>query len=383
MQRRKGLRLRGGSKWAAILIIAVVLIGFDLLADNASIVNRGIVVGLAVDSGGDLVELAAQVILPRSGGSASGGNDFMIFTSSGETMQDAVEKLSVSMGVKASLSHCTLVVLGEDLLRTRSDMVFKHLIRSPYFADNTLLVAASGSAKDLLSAKVPINDVASYHLQRMMQGVQREAGVNACTVKDHFANYYYIGGAGYMPVAVVEDCEYEPTGPNKEEGQGAQLLDLSRTLVLTREGHALILDKDASRGLSFVESRLNDGTIIYTGDCGQERDVVILESRCKLKIRGENSALAQIGLKVKRNELQSVQDNMIVNALSGRELERIAQSVRGQVLACFEKCQKADIDIFHLGELFYRRQGEAWRRTQNKLYIRDIDFDVQVQVTVK
>ena len=92
MQRRKGLRLRGGSKWAAILIIAVVLIGFDLLADNASIVNRGIVVGLAVDSGGDLVELAAQVILPRSGGSASGGNDFMIFTSSGETMQDAVEK---------------------------------------------------------------------------------------------------------------------------------------------------------------------------------------------------------------------------------------------------------------------------------------------------
>ena len=214
MQRRKGLRLRGGSKWAAILIIAVVLIGFDLLADNASIVNRGIVVGLAVDSGGDLVELAAQVILPRSGGSASGGNDFMIFTSSGETMQDAVEKLSVSMGVKASLSHCTLVVLGEDLLRTRSDMVFKHLIRSPYFADNTLLVAASGSAKDVLSAKVPINDVASYHLQRMMQGVQREAGVNACTVKDHFANYYYIGGAGYMPVAVVEAYR-------SEQGRGA------------------------------------------------------------------------------------------------------------------------------------------------------------------
>ena len=49
MQRRKGLRLRGGSKWAAILIIAVVLIGFDLLVENASIVNLGIVVGLSMD----------------------------------------------------------------------------------------------------------------------------------------------------------------------------------------------------------------------------------------------------------------------------------------------------------------------------------------------
>ena len=117
MQRRQRLRRLGGYKWLIIVVIAVVLIGFDLLADNASIVNRGIVVGLAIDSGGDLIELAAQVILPRSGGSASGGNDFMIFTSSGETMQDAVEKLSVSMGVKASLSPCTLVVLGGDLLQ--------------------------------------------------------------------------------------------------------------------------------------------------------------------------------------------------------------------------------------------------------------------------
>ena len=285
MQRRQRVRRLGGYKWAIILIIAVVLIGFDLLVDNASIVNRGIVVGLAVDSSGDLIELAAQVILPRSGGSASGGNDFMIFTSSGETMQDAVEKLSVSMGVKASLAHCTLVVLGEDLLRSKSDYVLKFLLRSPYFADNTLLVAASGKAKEVLAAKVPINDVASYHMQRMMQGVQREAGVNACVIKDYFANYHYIGGANFMPVAVVENCEYSPVGPDKEGSEGAQLLDLSRTLVLTREGYAFVLDYDASRGLCEGQSQRRDDNLcirLFTGARRRDsRQQVSLESKLR------------------------------------------------------------------------------------------------------
>ena len=383
MQRRQRVRRLGGYKWAIILIIAVVLIGFDLLVDNASIVNRGIVVGLAVDSSGDLIELAAQATLPRSAGSASGGNDFMIFTSSGETMQDAVEKLSVSMGVKASLAHCTLVVLGEDLLRSKSDYVLKFLLRSPYFADNTLLVAASGKAKEVLAAKVPINDVASYHMQRMMQGVQREAGVNACVIKDYFANYHYIGGANFMPVAVVENCEYSPVGPDKEGSEGAQLLDLSRTLVLTREGYAFVLDYDASRGLSYVKGNLNDGTIIFVSDCSQERDVVILDSKCRLKVNSENSVTSEIDVKVKRNDLPTAQDGMIVNALSTRERERICESIRGQVLACFEECQKQDIDIFHLGEHIYRKYGEEWRKNQNKLYIRNIDFEVKVDLEVK
>ena len=349
MQRRKGVRLRGGFKWAAVLIIAVVLVGFDLLSDNASIVNRGMVAGLAVDGSGELIELAAQVILPGSGGSSAGGNDFMIFTSSGKTMQDAIEKLSVTMGVKASLAHCTLVILGEDLLRTRSEAVMKHFIRSPYFADNTLLVAASGRASDVLAAKVPINEVA----------------------------------ASCMPLAVVSDCEYSPVGPGSEGGEGAQLLDLSRTLVTTREGYALALDRDASRGLSFVRGRLNDGTIVFTGDNARERDVVILESKCKLSVEGNNKAVARVKLKVKRNELPTARDGEIENTISLRELKRIEESVRGQIIACFEQCQKADIDIFHIGERLYRKKGEDWRKNQNKLYIRDIEFDAEIQVKVK
>ena len=275
MQRRKGMRLRGGFKWAAVLIIAVVLVGFDLLSDNASIVNRGMVAGLAVDGSGELIELAAQVILPGSGGSSAGGNDFMIFTSSGKTMQDAIEKLSVTMGVKASLAHCTLVILGEDLLRTRSEAVMKHFIRSPYFADNTLLVAASGRASDVLAAKVPINEVASYHLQRMMQGVQREAGVNASTVKDYFAEYYYIGGASCMPLAVVSDCEYSPVGPGSEGGEGAQLqFSLEKFAA-----HFSLNAAQARYALRYLES---SGHISWAEDVTIDTRVRILAGRDEL-----------------------------------------------------------------------------------------------------
>lgn len=385
MQGRKSISYLARHKWMIIMILVVALVGLDLLTNNASIVNRGIVVGLAIDSSGDLLELNAQVILPRSGGSAAGGNDFMIFSSSGETMQDAIERLSASMGVKASMAHCTLVVLGEDLLKTKCDPVLKFMIKSDVFADNTLLVAASGKAKEVLAANVPINDVAAYHLQRMMQGVQREAGVNSCTVKDYFTNYHYIGGAGYMPIAVIEDCEYSPSGATKTspEGQKTQLLNLSRSLVTTREGYAFILDQDASKGLSYVYGKLNGGTIIYVSDCSAERDVIILESECRIKVLSPQAARADVKVHIKRNEMQSTDEGKIVNALSKREKERICGSVKGQVYACFEECRKEDVDIFHLGEKMYRKYGKEWLKGKNKLYIRDIDLEINVELQIK
>ena len=157
---------------------------------------------------------------------------------------------------------------------------------------------------------------------------------------------------------------------------------LLRHPELARDG-VPALDYDASRGLSYVKGNLNDGTIIFVSDCSQERDVVILDSKCRLKVNSENSVTSEIDVKVKRNDLPTAQDGMIVNALSTRERERICESIRGQVLACFEECQKQDIDIFHLGEHIYRKYGEEWRKNQNKLYIRNIDFEVKVDLEVK
>ena len=144
-----------------------------------------------------------------------------------------------------------------------------------------------------------------------------------------------------------------------------------------------MLDYDASRGLSFVKGSLNDGTIIFVSDCSEERDVVILDSKCTLSVQSEDEVVAKVKVKVKRNDLPTAQDGMIVNALSERERERIRESVRGQILACFEEGQKQDIDIFHLGEHIYRKYGEEWRKNQNKLYIRNIMFDVKVELVVK
>lgn len=382
MRGKKGLKAILSRKWVIIAIIVVALIGFDLLNNNKSLINRGIVVGLSIDTTGDRIELNAQTVLPRSGGSSTGNNNFMIFSSTGETMQDAIERLSSSMGVKASFAHCTIIVFGENLLKTvECDNVLKFLVRSDAFADNTLLVASS-TGKDVLSAKVPINEVSSYHLRRMMQGVQKEAGVNPCTLKDYFANYYRVGGSSYMPYAVVEDCEFAPEGSQQTQ-QEAQLLNISRSLVTTREGYAFTLDSAESEGLSFVKSRLNGGSLLYFGDCSRDSDVILLESKSKIKIDSPNHATVNIRMNIRRNEMQSTDNGMIVNALSDNEKLRIIESVRGKVLTCYEKCKENSADVFGVGEHMYRKYGRNWIESIDKDYLHNIELDVNVKITVK
>ena len=382
MRGKKGLSIFASRKWILILLLIVVLVGFDMLTNNKSLINRGLVVGLSIDTSGDRIELNAQTVLPRSGGSATGNNNFMIFTATGETMQDAVEKLSSSMGVKASFAHCTIVVFGENMLKTAVyDDVIKFLVRSDEFADNTLLVAAA-TGKEVLAAKVPINEVAAYHLQRMMQGVQKEAGVNPCTLKDYFANYYRIGGASYMPLAVVEDCDYTPEG-SQIQAQEAQLISLERSLITTREGYAFTLDVNASEGLSFVKNRLNGGSILYIGDCSRQSDVILRESKSKIKVDSPQHATVKISMNIRRNEMQSTNNGMIVNALSNNELERIRESVKGKVMSCFEKCKDGKVDVFHLGEQVYRKYGCDWLSSIDEHYLDEIKLDVDVKLTVK
>ncbi len=64
MRGKKGLSIFASRKWILILLLIVVLVGFDMLTNNKSLINRGLVVGLSIDTSGDRIELNAQTVLP-------------------------------------------------------------------------------------------------------------------------------------------------------------------------------------------------------------------------------------------------------------------------------------------------------------------------------
>lgn len=372
----------GKKKWIILVAVIAVVAFLDGLATNANLLDRAIVVGMAVDESVDGIQLSAQVIIPKNGGSASEGNDFAVYSSQGKTMQQAVENLSFSVGLKASFAHTGVIIFGDGFLKSGKAEVFEYLVQSDLVTDNTLLAAAAGEAKEILSVSMPLNEVASYHLIDMLQSGRKEAGQNSTNFKRFFEDVYKTGGTAWLPLVYLRESEFSQPGSSSPSDEKSKFLDVSHVVVMNREGYVVRLGKRQSCALSYTTEKLNAGTVPYEGDDGYAKEAVILRSECEKKVVDENTVRLALDLSVRPSQKYYVEGGGI-GGISQEEQKKIADTVITEIADCFEVCKYFDADIFHLGEELYRRYGEKWKMCKDEYYLNDITLKIAVNVVVK
>ncbi len=366
-------------KWIIIPLLFVLFVAFGNLSSGINLLDRAIVVGLAIDGSADEIELSAQIVLPQNGGVSSGGGRFAVYESKGATLREAIEALSTTTGLRASFAHTDVIMFGTDFLRSGSGDVLEYIFKSELVRDTALLVAAPGEAKRLLKIKLPVNEVVSYHLIEMLQSNRDEAGQNPMTLQRYFFNYFTVGGAGYMPlVNVVKETEGSLT-PDSGKAEDAYRLDLSKTVVMTREGYLMRLDREESKGLSYATKRLNSGALPYEED-GERKEAVILDTRFDYRAVAEDEVQLDLTLICRPAEKSHSQGGRQVGVPGEDAKAQIAGAVQSAVEQCFNVCRDEQCDVLGLGEVLYRKYGADFVRND---YLSRLKLDVRVSVFTK
>ena len=373
-----------GKKWLMILIIIVLLIIYDGLAVQTSIVSRAVAVGIAIDlDDQNQIELSAQVILPRNGGQTQGGNDFAIFTASGETIQECVAEMNTSIGAIASFAHTTVIVLGKKMLDDGRTDILREMMASPIVSDNVQLVCAEDKAKDILTAKGSINEVSSYHLQRLLQSGHNQSSVIPTNLKTFFMHYTHVGQTSYMPIVVRKETDK----PISNGGQGGDdkepyyLLDVSNTLVYTRDRYCCQLNREQSRGLSYVLFALDDGILTYEDDRGKLSEATLVRSRCdRTYNRDTREVVLTITMIIRNAQNSNLDHDAFDVALSDTERARIETNVRNDILNCYEYAKSNGADVFFLGETAYGSLGKYWEYKDDPDYLQKMPLRVEIRL---
>ena len=165
-------------KWLVIPLLFVMFALLGSLSSGINLLDRAIVVGVALDGAPGDLTLTAQIVVPQNGGTASGGDKFAIFHSKGETVAEAVENLSLGSGLRASFAHTDVILFGTDLLKAGPQEALEYIFKSDLVRDTALLVAVPGEAGALLKTKLTVGESVSYHLLEMLQSNRDEAGQN-------------------------------------------------------------------------------------------------------------------------------------------------------------------------------------------------------------
>lgn len=376
------MKRRVKSKWILLVVVVVAVAALDGLSSNINLLDRAIVVGMGIDYVDGELSLSAQAIIPKNSSSASQGNDFVVYSARGETVQEAVENLSYSVGLKASFAHTNVIVLGESFLKSGRTDVIEFLVSGDLVTDNTLLVAGAGDAKDILAVSMPINEVASYHLTEILQSNRKEAGQNPSTLKDYFEDIYKVGETACLPLVFLRESEFGLLG-EKAGGEKTKLLDVSHVVVTNREGYLVRLGRRQSAALSYTTQKLNAGSISYTGDDGYIKEAVILRTDCKKRALSEREVEIKLDFSVRPAEKYFVSRDGSAGGISESEQEQIRAEIVSAVADCFEVCKYYYADVFHLGEELYRMYGEEWKSLAGEYYLDEIVLKITVNLNEK
>lgn len=369
-------------KWIILITVIVVVAAFDGLSSNINLLDRAIVVGTGIDiEDGDLV-LSAQVIVPKNSASASAGNDFVVYTARGKTVQQAIENLSYTVGLKASFAHTNVVILGDKLLKSGRTDILEFLVKSDIVTDNTLLVASAGEAKEILAVQMPINEVASYHLTEILQSNRKEAGQNTSSLKGYFEDIYKVGETACIPLVFLRESEFGLLGEGAD-GEKTKLLDVSHVVLTNKEGYLVRLGRRQSAALSYTTEKLNAGSIAYDGDDGTEKEAIILRTECAKRAISYEEVAIDLNFSVRPSEKYYVSKDGSVSGISEKEKLAISAEIITAIADCFEVCKYYDADVFHLGEELYRKFGEEWKMSVGKTYLDDLKLKISVNVNVK
>lgn len=345
------------SKWLIMLILAVILVVFDMLVFNVSIINRGIVLGVGLDMEGDYVTVTVRLVLPKNGGVSSGGNNYTLYSAKGVTVDDAINCISKDMGFQLSLAHTSTIVVGREVLVKNKIEWVEYFLTDDKVNDTTLVVMADGDAYDIMDSSVTVGEVPSSQLYKMLKPVKTPLGLPYVSIKQFFVNWYSYGGGNYLPI--VHKVKVPPTtDQEKDNVKEADALVVNRTAIIDRNGIAGELNKEQTNGISFIYYKIKNGIIKIEGRDGKETNVQIIDSKAELKYDLENRKVTiKMDLKTIRSQGYKMPDGKLTYDLDDVEKDNLFREITNDIDAAFKAAAELGVDIYNFKEGFYQKYG--------------------------
>lgn len=343
-------------KLIVILVIIALLVTFDLLDDQKSISTRAIVLAMSLDEGEEgKYKLGIQLLKTDK----NNNQEYLNFFEEGDSVSDILETMNYNVGATVSLAHTMVIAVSENLLTNDDDETLRYLLENQIVTYNTMLVTSREKPEELLSAKLSNGIGSGYYLGQVLRTVAADFGVVPVSIKDYFMLRYRIGGCVYLPYVTVE-----------KEGE-TQYLGITKMYV-TDGQTGIVLDEDATKGLSLVAASLTNGSLTYRyADVTGEVDIVQSNSTVKI-----NDDTAKITVNVSLRDTSNVPDSIDEKKC----LEDINATLKSYVEKCYETCKERELDIFYLGQYCYAFKNPLADETG---YLDKISLDIVIDCNLK
>ncbi|WP_138753746.1 Ger(x)C family spore germination protein [Paenibacillus sinopodophylli] len=338
----------------------------------------GVVLALGVDddpSGKQKLQLTVQVVLPQNVAAESkggiGGTAVTTFTETGDTLFEAIRKMSAKTSRRLFFSHTQMLVIGEAMARKGIFPLVDLIERNPDIrTDISVIVTRGMKAEQLLQLTTQMESIPINQIHEMIKVNQTAYGTNfGVKVKE----LTRLSGEGKQQ-AVLPSIRIEGNkaiGHSNENVNSipAAAIPVLSTMAVFRDGRLVdYLKPKESRGLSWLHNKVKS-TVIKLACPNSEGELIVEIQNASIAYKVKHDANGLPVVKVTVRLTGSIQEIMCPDVNVGEEKvlneigEMTSLAVKDEMEETINRLQKKlGIDALGWGKEIYLQQPNSWKR---------------------
>ncbi len=221
------------------------------------------VMAIGIDSipGSKIILLTVQIASPegkggskRTGQQGGGGEAYTVMNSEGKSLSEAIHNLSTQSTRRISLSHCKIIVLGENFAEAGIGQILDELKRDRNFRRTDWLLTTDKTAKEILEKDIELEQVPARGLDLILQNFTTLGRVLPMNLSDFSARLNEESKVSFSPLVQLEDIDKQVTsqlekaaGRSLESAGRPKTLTISKTAVYKNLRMVGVLNEDDTR----------------------------------------------------------------------------------------------------------------------------------------
>ena len=352
-----------------------------------------IAVGMGIDKQGEQYKVSVQVVVPAeiAAKKSRGASPVTLYSGVGDSVFEAIRKMTTESPRKIYISHLRILVLGEALAREGIGKSLDFLTRdSEARSDFYIAVAKESKAEDILKVLTALDAIPANMLFTALETSQKAwAPTLSVTLDELIADLTSEGKNPVLAGITVHGNPGEGSTNNSVQKVDTPVRLQYTTLAVFRKDKLIgWLNEKESKGYNYIRDKVKSTAAVIPCPSGGKATLEVIRTKTKVKgriIQGKPRIEISLRGEVNVDEVGCQIDLTKTKTISQLESlgEETVKKLIHEVIHTVQ--QKYKVDIFGFGEVIRRSNPKAWKKMKrdwNRYFI-NLDVNVKADASIR
>jgi len=374
------------------IILIIILFTLTGCWNYKELNSLAIATGFAVDIVDNEYEVTVLIsnAQKESSSDSKGSASAAVYKGKGKTIFEAIKDASLSISKEIYVGHIEVLVLSEEIAKTKTLEVIDFFFRYPYTRNQFLLVIAENTkAGDTFEITTPLETYPSQNISKNLEITDKLQGyVYTVTFNDFVKMIIEEGINPTLPTISIEGSVEEGNKEdNIKQNKPNTYLKLGTMAIFKGSNLVGIGTKDQTKGINFINDQItttlitsqyeNSNIVVEINDSSTKVEVDLNKEIPKFKIKIDTiGTITEVTNKVKIEEPQLIDK---IKKLSEEEIKRVCNDG-------INYAKEMKTDVFGFGNMIYKKDNDFWKKIKenwNDEMFQKVEVELEINLDLK